>query len=222
MNANYHRGLLKTLSIFALTFAACLLVNAQSGRRSTSKPTTPAPPVSEPKPAEKVSEKVPKIEFLVGIDDPSIFSNTHHLVTDLVLRACVQRLDESAEVHATGAVKRMNRVDAAKAAKEEKTRYVVWLQLGSDVIDSGRQSTNGADELYVNYLVLEPVTAKVKHSGRTYTKNYKVGGVGVSIPGTRRDSPTYSEYQVKQTGREAAEKILEAFAIKISDRPWPL
>jgi len=45
---------------------------------------------------------------------------------------------------------------------------------------------------------------------------YPSGNVGVSGPA--RQSPVYSDYAIKQAARETAEKILEAFDIKVNER----
>src|SRR5438876_704045 len=77
---------------------------------------------------------------------------------------------------------------------------------------------NGSDQLYVNYTIFEPETAKVRQSGRTHQSIYKTGRVGVSGPS--KNSPLYSEYALKQSARETAERILEAFDIKLRDERW--
>ena len=115
----------------------------------------------------------------------------------------------------------MNRADAIRQAKSETVRYVVWLQIGSDLAGSGKQSKNGPDELYVSYAILEPVTAKFKQSGRTHQSIYKTGRGGVSAPTSSKSSPLYSEYALKQAAREAAERVLETFDIKLRDERWP-
>jgi len=202
--------------VLATAIALSSVATAQSGRRSTTKPAPPPPPVSDQKEVEAKPEKAARIQVLVGIEDPGVFNNMPLHLTDTVFQACLQRLDEPGDVVAMAAPERMSRADAVKAAKLEKERFVVWLQFGSDVADSGRQST-GADELYVSYFVFEPATAKVLKSGRTSYSMYKKGSVGVSNPIPRRG--VYSEHAARELGRDAADKILAAFAIKIS--PWP-
>lgn len=203
-----------------MVFTCALTAYAQSGRRSTSKPVTPAPPVSAP---EKVPAKpeAPKLQFLVSADDPSPFSSVPSFYSYTVLDTCIDRLGDAPGIVATPAARRMNRAEAIKTAKEEKERYVVWLQVSDDLGDSSSQVRNTAQKLYVYYFVFEPVTGKVKASGRTYQGSYKVGNVGISGPASR--NAVYSEYEVKQSAREAAEKVLAAFQIKLSDGGrWPL
>jgi hypothetical protein len=201
------------LSILPI-FACALLTQAQSGRRSTSTPST-TPTVSGPKTVEKAPAKAPRIHLLVGVESRNPFTNIPYYLSDTVLDNCVRRLADSAEIIPNAVGRGMDRVDAVRRAKAEKEGYIVWLQIESDVIDSGKQQKNGPDELYLRYTIFEPVTAKVRQSGRTHQQIYKTGRVGVSTP--NKNSPVYSEYALKQAAREAAERILEAFDIRVRD-----
>jgi hypothetical protein len=204
--------------LFILLLLSCVTyVQAQSGRRATTIPTTPS--VSGTKPLEKVTKSAPKINLLVGVENRSPFLNIPYYLSDTVLENCVQRLNDSADVvpHTVG--RGMQRADAVRRAKEEKEAYV-WLQVESDVVDSGRQQKEGPDELYVRYTIFEPQTGKVRQSGRTHKQIYKTGRGGVSTPTSTRNGPLYSEYALKQAAREAAERILESFEVKIQNDPW--
>jgi hypothetical protein len=129
---------------------------------------------------------------------------------------CVRRLGDASDVIVNSAGSRMSRADAIKQAKGETARYVVWLQIGSELADSGRQQNrNDADELYVTYMILEPGTAKFKQTGRSHHQIYQTGRGGVSLP--KKNSPLYSEYALKQAAREIAERVLAAFDIKLRD-----
>jgi hypothetical protein len=198
----------------SLIFACALLTQAQSGRRSTSTSST-TPTVSGPKTVEKAPAKAPRIHLLVGVESRNPFTNIPYYLSDTVLDNCVRRLADSTDIVPNAVGRGMDRVDAVRRAKAEKEGYVVWLQIESDVIDSGKQQKNGPDELYVRYTIFEPVTAKVRQSGRTHQQIYKTGRVGVSTP--NKNSPVYSEYALKQAAREAAERILEAFDIRVRD-----
>jgi hypothetical protein len=209
------RGLLYAAIIFA--FAS--LTYAQSGRRSGSgTTTTTTPSVSGPKAVEKKPEKPPRLQLLVGIDNRDPTSNIPYYISDTVIDTCVRRLGDASEVIVTSVGRGMNRSDAIKRAKEETVRYVVWLQIGSELADSGRQpSRNSVDELYVTYTILEPETAKFKQSGRSHHQIYQTGRGGVSAPTSSRNSPLYSEYALKQAALETAERVLAAFDIKLRD-----
>ena len=208
------------LLLISLLMAGAALTQAQSGRRSTSAPTT-TPSVSGAKTVEKTTPKPPKIHLLVGVEERGPFLNIPYYLSDTVLENCVRRLADSADIIPNAIGREMDRADAVRRAKSEKENYVVWLQIESDVLDSGKQQKNGPDELYVRYTIFEPVTGKVRQSGRTHQQIYKTGRGGVSAPTSSRNGAIYSEYALKQAAREAAERILEAFEIKVSDEGWP-
>jgi hypothetical protein len=205
---------------FAAIILACASVTyAQSGRRSSGgTTTTTTPSVSGPKTVEKKPEKPPRLQLLVGIDNRDPTSNIPYYISDTVIDDCVRRLGDAADVIVTSAGRGMNRADAIKRAKEETVRYIVWLQIGSELADAGKQpSKNSVDELYVTYTILEPETAKFKQSGRSHHQIYQTGRGGVSTPTASRNSPLYSEYALRQAAKETAERVLAAFDIKLRD-----
>jgi hypothetical protein len=214
MGTHYIR---QSLSLIAILFVSAIVISAQSGRRSTGgATTTTAPSVSGPKTVEKKPETAARLQLLVGIDNRDPMSNIPYYVTDTVIDNCVRRLGDASEVTVTSAGSGMNRAEAIKRAKEETVRYVVWLQIGSELADSGKKpSKNSVDELYVSYTILEPGTAKFKQSGRSHHSIYQTGRGGVSTP--NKNSPLYSEYALKQAARETAERVLAAFDIKLRD-----
>ena len=204
------RNLLALISIFVCAIA----VQAQSGRRSSNGPPT-TPTVSGPKTVEKTTAKAPKLQLLVGVEDRNPLTNVPYYLSDTVLDNCVRRLNEAAEINATQSGRGMTRADAGNKAKAEKEAYVVWLQIESDITPTAKQQKNGPDELYVRYTIFEPATARIKQWGRTHQQIYKTGQGGVST--SSKSSPLYSEYALKQAAKEAAERVLEAFEIKIRD-----
>jgi len=214
MNALYHR---RALALVAILFAGAIVSQAQSGRRSTGvTTTTPPPSVSGSKTAEKKPEKPPRLQLLVGIDNRDAMSNIPYYVPDTVIDNCVRHLGDAVDVVVTSAGRGFTRAEAIKRAREESARYVVLLQIGSELADSGKQpSKNSVDELYVSYIIFEPGTGKQKQSGRSHHQIYQTGRGGVSTP--QKNSPLYSEYALKQAARETAERILEAFEIRLND-----
>lgn len=192
---------------------------AQSGRRGTSKSTTvTAPSVSGPKEVEKKPAPKPKLQLLVGITGRDIFTSIPYYLYDSVLDNCVRRLGEAEIVFAASAGHDMNRSDAVKAAKQETVRYVVLLELGNEFADAGRRTSDNQNDLYVAYVIFEPETAKLKGAGRTHQHIYRTGRGGVSLPS--KNSPLYSEYALRQAAREAADKILASFDIKVRETPF--
>ena len=199
-------------------FLLSVTANAQSGRRSTAKTVT-VPTVSGPKPVEKPPEppaKDTRTSLVVTAEEQDMFSRIPYYLVGMVRDTCGDSLRKSPLLKVTIGATTMTSSEAVKRAKEEKEAYVVWLQLGSDYIDSGRTSTTETPEsLYIRFTIFTPVTAKIKASGRTYynvTRNR--GSVLGRIPGSRSTS-VYSEYSLKQAALEAAERILSALKLNL-------
>jgi hypothetical protein len=207
-----------TLAVLLLSVAAA---NAQSGRRSTNTSTgtntnsnvSPAPgaKTAEAKPAAE-----PRVRLVVGIDRANAFTTTPYYVYDTVMQECIRHLNDANIVFANSGGSSMNRSEAIKLAKGETQRWVINLEVRSLYADSGRQIKPEQDELFVEYTVIEPVTGKIKHSGRTQHHIYQSGGRN-SIPTSARNVGNYSEYSIKQAVVEAADKILADFDIKIRE-----
>jgi hypothetical protein len=215
MKALYHH---RDLLLATIILACVSVTYAQSGRRSSggSTTTTTTPTVSGPRTIEKKPEKPPRLQLLVGIDNRDPSTNVPYYITDTVMDGVLRRLGDAADVIANSAGSPMNRAGAMAAAKEETTRYVVWLRIGSELADSGRQgSKNAVDELYVSYSIFEPVTGKHKQSGRSHHQIYQSARDRISVP--NKTSSLYSEYALRQAAQETAERILGAFEIKLRD-----
>ena len=207
---------MKSLFAVVILFASVTALQAQSGRRSTggstTSTTTTTPSVAGPKTVEKKPAPAPKVQLLVGIARQDAFSNVPYYIYDTVLEDCIRRLGE-AEIVFANSGGNMNRGDAARAAKQEKIRWVVNLDIRSIYTDSGRQIKNNQDELYVSYVVMEPETAKIKYSGQTRQHIYQNGRGGISVPS--RNGGVYSEYSIKQAADEVADRILSHFDISV-------
>ena len=204
------RNLLAVCFLLAIT----ITVDAQSGRRSSSGQTT-TPSVSGQKTVEKAPANTPKIQLLVSIEDRNLLVGVPYYLSDTVLDNCVRRLNDAAEINATVARRSMTRAEAVTKAKAQKEAFVIFLQIESDIAPTAKQAKNGPDELYVRYTIFEPATARIKQWGRTHQQIYKTGQGGVST--SSKNSAVYSEYALKQAAKEAAERTLEAFEIKIRD-----
>ena len=202
------------ISITLLTWGGA---QAQSGRRSTpgsTTTTTTAPSTPAAKTAEKKPGAEPRLQLLVGINRADAFTITPYYVYDTLLADCIKRLGDAEMVFANSGGNTMNRSAAVKAAREETTRWVVSLEVKSLFAESGQQIKPEQDELFVEYTVVEPVTGKIKRSGRTQRHIYQSGRGGNSLP-TTKGGPNYSEYSIKQAALEAADKILAGFDIKV-------
>jgi hypothetical protein len=202
-----------------ILLASTSVLQAQSGRRSTSasttSTTTATPSVTGPKTTEKKPAPAPKLQLLVGIDRQDAFSNIPFYIYDTVLDSVIRRLGEAEIVFANSGGK-MNRADAVRAAKQETVRWVVSLEIRSIYADAGRQVKNNQDELAVDYTVIEPETGKIKRSGQTHQHIYQNGRGGVSLPS--KNGAVYSEYSIKQAATEAADRILGGFDINVRER----
>ena len=210
---------MKTRVLFSivLLLASTSALFAQSGRKSSTSSsstttTTTTPSVAGPKTTEKKATAAPKVQLLVGVDRRSVFTTVPYYVFDTVLDNVIRRLGEAEIVFATSGGN-MNRSDAVKAAKQEKTRWVVVLEIRSIYADSGRQVKNNQDELAVDFIAIEPETGKIKHSGQTHNHIYQNGRGGISLPS--KNGGVYSDYSIKQAAIEAADRILAGFDITV-------
>ena len=207
------------LLVIGIVMASTAVVYGQSGRRSTggstssTTTTTTTPSVAGPKTTEKKPAPTPKLQLLVGIDRQN-FGTIPLYIYDTVLDNVVRRLGE-AEIVFANSGGNMNRADAVRAAKQEKVRWVVNLTIRSIYGDTGQQVKNNQDQLYVSYVVMEPETAKVKHSGQSRQQIYQNGRGGVSLPS--KNGAVYSEYSIKQAATEVADKILANFDISVRE-----
>lgn len=214
------------VSSFAL-IAACLLTAlseptalAQSGRRLPKAAATPAPtPTPEPASTKPAENSKPALKLIVGADSGYIAGIPSYLTSSAV-RGCVDRLDAGPNVDVTVTHRDVSRGEAIKTAKSEKEAYVVWLKLGSDRMRMDNQIE--LNELYLDYVVYTPTTAKIAASGRTYPAGYGRGGVILNpggIPG--RNNWPYMEQAIKQAGRAAAERILDSLMAKLPPERVP-
>jgi hypothetical protein len=188
-----------------------LVVEAQSGRRTPKKPD-PLPEASpEPTATVKPNVEKPRVGISVGMNGSNGFSNIPNYFYDSVLVSCAERLRDapSVSVHVTG--REMNRADAVRMAKSQKEGFVVFLELRTDSFGGAAQNTNYQD-VYLDYTVFGPDTAKVVTSGHTYQRGYRKGGI--PLPKGRNPS-VYAEQMLQEAAREAAERILSALHLNL-------
>jgi hypothetical protein len=161
---------------------------------------TPAPPSEKPKPA---------FTFIVGLDRYGDFSRISLNAYSGVLRSCTDRLDDSLSVKAEISTNDMARSDAIRKAKEEKEAYVVWLHLRPNTFTGQTGVYDDPYNVYVEYSVFAPTTAKLATSGNTYPEAYKNRRVRVPT------SSTNGDYYLNQAARGAAERILDHFHLRL-------
>jgi hypothetical protein len=210
---------LALVAAFTLVAVSVGTVVGQSGRRAP-RSSSPAPvPTPEAEPVEKkpAAETRDALSLVVGIDRGSSFATIPMYFHDTVLRACAERLDDAPSVKVTVANREMNRSEAIKRAKAETESHIVWMQLRFDGARS--QSDEDLREVYIDYWVFAPTTAKVVTNGRSYQQIGRAGGViMMPRPGGRASLP-YTEQLLKQAARDAAERILSA--LNVSGRRVP-
>jgi hypothetical protein len=191
-----------------LVIALCAWsVYAQSGRRhAKTAPATPVPtPTPEATPAPKKIDKQSDPVFYVGADRYDTYATVPFTYHDAALRGCVNRL----RAGTAGAVdvndKSMNRGDAIKKAKAEKTTYVVLLTLKVD------NMARSYDDLIIDYVVFAPATAKILATGHSYPNANRAGPLIVGPPTSRGSTNSlYYERMLQQAGEDAANRILKA------------
>jgi hypothetical protein len=194
----------------ALFFLCAVIAAGQSGRH-VRKPTPAPVPVPEPapttpKPAEKPK---PGLTFIIGMDRFGDFSRIPLSTSSDVLRTCANRLDEPDFVKVDTVTRDIGRADAVLRAKSEKEAHVVWLKLRPNTF-SGRAGTNDDPyNVYIEYSVFAPTTAKQVASGRVFPAAYRNSGV-ILQPKTR----SIGDYYLIQAAKETAESILEHFHVK--------
>lgn len=186
---------------------------AQSGRRVRKPVLVPVPtvePTPPPKPAETPK---PMRTFIVGMERFGGFASIPIAVSDSALRSCVERLDDPASVKVELTQGDMTRIEAIDRAKAEKDAHVVWLQIRTDRMTAQSGSgSNSENNIWIEYSVFAPTTAKIVTFGQTYRGNRNRG---ILRP---RTSDIYGDYALNQAAREAAERILSHFKIPVSGR----
>jgi hypothetical protein len=201
------------LAGFALgCFLLCVsTANAQSGRRG-SKPT-PAPTATpEPVPATPSNEKEEKttVTFIIGVNKYLGFSSIPLPYYDTVVRGCAERLDDLKGVKIEIVREDMSRADAVRKAQAQKDAFTVWLQIKAENVNGDPGNVTDLSQLYLEYTVFAPTTAKSVTWGHTYQQGYRKGDVVVGPPGKSIGNVAYSEYLMKQAASEAGERILNA------------
>lgn len=207
--APFHLRISFRLLLCALVALWSLTAVAQSGRRSVKGSPSIAPPTETKEPEKKpaAADEKPRLDLIIGASRGDVFAGIPPYFSDSVLLSCSRRLSESRSVRVDVASRAMERPDAINSAKSAKAGYVVWLQLRSDSISGGDLS-----DVRIDYWVYEAITAKVKTQGTSYQGAYRNGG-GIISPRTRGNNPAIAESLLKDSARDAAERILKALHI---------
>ena len=124
---------------------------------------------------------------------------------ELARRACADRLRSRSTADVDVADRDMSRGEAIQKAKSAQRTYVVLLTLGFDTMSTRR------DDLQLDFLVLEPVTAKVVLTGRGYLNANRTGPVIVNPTG--RVSALYREQLLRAAAEDVADRILRKMKV---------
>jgi hypothetical protein len=194
--------------IFALGCAATAA--AQSGRRAPK--STPAASTPEPTPTPVAASEQPKpvLQIVVGIERYDSFSSISIGTYNDVLRSCAQRLDEPPSVSVERVERPMSRGEAVNRAKAEKNAYVVFLRVREDEMSNNMTGT--PNNVYIEYVVFAPTTAKVVSTGSAYPRRRGI------IPSSRTPGIN-GDREVIEAARTVANKILSALQMHIPSRP---
>ena len=206
-----------SVSLSVTLVALCALtILAQSGRHVRKPAPAPVPtPEATPTPAPVAKQATTTtITFLVAIEKFADGSRISLFTYSGVLQSCAERLGDAGSVKAETSSRDMSRADAVRQAKAETETYgayIVWLQLRS--ANNGRPSVyDDPSNVYVQYTVLAPTTAKQVTSGNTFPEAYRNSRVRLPTPNTQGD------YYLNQAARGAAERILDHFHLHPSNK----
>jgi hypothetical protein len=200
-----------SLALLILCLAP-VCVSAQSGRKLpdwTKKKPAPAPtPEAERTDTAQSAgntQAKPGLPVVVTSYLPNI--NSSSILTNVVVDACLGRLSQSKLLAPTRGGQ-MNRKEASDRAKSMASGYVVWMELDADVADPESASVGRMDPslLYVSFVVFNSGTGKMKSQGHVYQRE-----TYSRLPGPVGQMG--ADYQLRQTGRETADRIMQAIEV---------
>jgi hypothetical protein len=188
---------------------------AQSGRR-TPKVKSPAP-VETPTPAPTAKSKPPvKPEFSLKV--VSNISQSIYLrlsFPEKMTRWTVERLRNSPLLE-VGAGESATLKEAQEMAKTSDN-FIVLLELDENPFGNPRPGGTRAasSEVWINFTVLTPQTAKTKQKGRAYLRPELLGGGVLNRRSLCYPSLTNEDYLLLQASFEAAERIIAGFNLPV-------
>jgi hypothetical protein len=205
--------------IFVFTLTCAFTVVAQSGRRGAKSPAVPVPSPEEKTSESKPAEHLTKIPLIVGASRNDVFTGIPFGIYDSVLKSCSQRLQEASAIQVEPVNSGFSRSEALERAKTLKEGYVVWLHLRGDDVSAGYGGN--LDAIFIEFVVFEHTTAKIRASGNSYQGAYRKGGVVLGSP-TSRSSDVVVENRLRIAAQDAAERILKALHLASASDVPPL
>ena len=216
------RGIVAFFCCVLLMLATCGVGYAQAGRRVQKPKSDPPVPKAEVPAAAPVQQETPereKIPVLVTSNRTTMLRTAGN-ADDLLQGAVAQRLRDSKALNIELGGD-MSRGEAQKRAKtdEQGTTHVVWLELQSNtMIFDPNGNRNRTQDLYIQYVVFEPKTGKIKGQGNIYlrpTGSSRIGGIGIgrSLPRCYPNTTYSLEFALIEAGIETAERIFREFSL---------
>jgi hypothetical protein len=194
---------------FALTLVAVCAISAaaQSGRRQPrTAPAAPVPtPTPEPTPAPKTEDKKSELGFIIAADRYTDMNSYPWSYFDAVMVGCAGRLRSASSATVDVAQNDMNRGEAIKKAKAEKTTYVVSIKLKLDNLGG----SGSYDDLEAEFTVFAPQTGKVVTFGTGYQNTNRAGPIVVGPKSRGSSGALYREQLLKRVGEDIANRILK-------------
>jgi hypothetical protein len=214
-----HNVVIRLTAGFLMVLIAVIALG-QSGRRGSKSPAIPVPSPEAPQPEKNpATNDIAKVVLIVGTNRNDVFNGVPFRFSDAVLASCVNRLQDSSSVLVDVVTRDMTRGDAVSKAKAAKDGFVVWLNLRGD--DPSRSNNYNLEGVYIEFLVLETPTAKVRTQGNSYPGAYRKGAV-VMGPSTGRSNDVIVENRLRIAAEDAAERILKALHLASTrDIPHP-
>lgn len=121
-------------------------------------------------------------------------------LSDAVWNGFIERFGKVSSIVISGD-KNMNRKEASDRAKKATESPVVLLNLSTQTIGGNIGQANFED-LVINFAIFSPGTGKVSEQGRVYVRPNR------SILGQRLPSSRNGESQMREAGRETADRVL--------------
>lgn len=199
---------------------------AQSGRRSPQ----PISPVATPTPTPEVvgeseSESRPKRSESAGptfvvYQLDGAFPYIDYTVENVVMNGFMERLTRAKDISASLGGKKLTRKEAQELAKKETASHVVLVEITEDMM-AGGGSMGQADtrQLAIKTYVYAP-GGSLKYtdhtSQRPLQRTTSIGGVRLPLPvPTRRIERFPNELELEQAARDAADRILRRFSVRL-------
>jgi hypothetical protein len=177
----------------------CYVGQAQSGRRA-AKPLSPPTITSPSKESEQPASPKPAPKQRTLIAGMDISLDIPIYIADAVWNGFTERIGKVSSIVISGD-KTMNRKEASDRAKKATESPVVLLQLSTQAF-GGNMGQINLEDLIVNFTILSPGTGKITEQGRVYIRRNQ------SILGQRLPTGRNGESQMKEAGRETADRVL--------------